>query len=132
MHRDIQWNSIRKIGTDDKWIVNNYDHACVSPAYSPYDGLDKSNHAPEIFNPNGTHDKAVDIWSIGFLIKTAKTTTEDPRLINYSHELMNIDPTKRPTAKGAYQWLWNEYKSCLESDFSRESSMEEEEPKKIL
>ncbi|RGB34396.1 hypothetical protein C1646_702007 [Rhizophagus diaphanus] len=78
-----------------------------------------------MFNINGTHDKAVDIWSIGFLIETAKATTKDSKLINYSRELMNIDPMKRPTAKGVYQWLWDEYKSYLEGDFSRESSMED-------
>ncbi|GES73364.1 crinkler (CRN) family protein [Rhizophagus clarus] len=122
MHRDIQWTTIMKEGVSDKWRVTNYDHACESPASSPYSKLDRETHAPEIFSLNGSHNQAVDIWSIGHLIQTA---TSEQKLIEYSKILMNPDPDKRPNAKVACHWLWCEYRSCLMNDFSREDSMED-------
>jgi hypothetical protein len=123
MHRDIQWTTIMKEGVNDKWKIINYKHACESPASSPYNELDRQTHAPEIFSINGEHNQAVDIWSIGFLIRT--TTTPDQKLMKYSEKLMNQNPNERPSAKQACHWLWREYESCLKTDFSRESSMEE-------
>ena len=30
--------------------------------------LDRESHAPEMFIEGGTHDRTVDIWSVGYLI----------------------------------------------------------------
>jgi hypothetical protein len=45
--------------------------------------------------------------------------------MKYTEKLMDTDPNKRPSAKQACHWLWSKYRSYLETDFSRESSMEE-------
>ncbi len=123
MHRDIGWKNLSKIGREDKWQIVNFNHACHCPSDSPYNGLAYTAHAPEIFNRDGTHDKSVDIWSVGYLIKTS---SQDKRLLEYSEKLMADNPKERPTAKEAYTWLWDEYENLLHQDFSRENSMDDE------
>jgi hypothetical protein len=82
------------IGTDGLHNLPNADVA----------HLVTESHAPEMFaNNNGTHNWTVDLWSIGYLIKTsAEFATVE--LTNLMTRLM-VAPSLRPSVFDALELL---------------------------
>jgi len=66
--------------------------------------LSKEEHAPEIFN-NTSHTVAVDIWSIGHLIRTSgnEASWKDSGGVRteFLKSLTHNDPLQRPSAAAA-------------------------------
>ncbi|RHZ77974.1 hypothetical protein Glove_168g328 [Diversispora epigaea] len=116
MHRDIRWENVLKYIDKDKWFIIDFDDACYNTSVTPGAHLAKENHAPEIFESD--HNERVDIWSVGFLIRTASVKLEESdELKIYSKKLMAKNKFDRPTAEEGLQWIWNEYKDILREDF---------------
>lgn len=75
MHRDIRWSNVmRTRGADNRhWFLIDFGEAAKSPQRFPSgDDLTEECHAPEIFVKEGEHTVAVDMWSVGYLIKSSK------------------------------------------------------------
>ncbi|CAI2173557.1 15222_t:CDS:2 [Funneliformis geosporum] len=114
MHRDIRWENVIRYIDKDRWFIIDFDEACNSPSSISYTQLDRRSHAPEIFS--GSHNKSVDIWSIGYLI--LQTSVKSESLIGYAEkDLMIKDSEKRPKAKEVLKWLCDRYKDILQEEF---------------
>ncbi|CAG8511105.1 16738_t:CDS:2, partial [Racocetra persica] len=85
-----------------KGFIINFDDVCYIPSNTPNTNLAHDSHAPEIFQSN--HDESVDIWSVGYLIKTAFVDVQE--LSDYARtKLMAEEDLDRPTDKEALKWL---------------------------
>ena len=101
VHRDIRWDNVMKLMLEDKWFIIDFDEAMKYPcANETAKHLNKRTHAPEMFIDGKTHVCSVDIWGVGYLIKSAylTCTAEMKYLMDL---LMNPDPKDRPKAVDA-------------------------------
>ncbi|RIB19827.1 kinase-like domain-containing protein [Gigaspora rosea] len=121
MHRDLRWDNVLRFIDQDKWFIIDFDDACHIPSNTPNINLAHDSHAPEIFQSD--HDESVDIWSVGYLIKTAFVDVQE--LSDYARTKLMADDLDRPTAKEALIWLRDNYrdilKEFLEEDIMKES-----------
>ena len=101
MHRDVQWENVMKHTDCQEWFLIDFDDACQSPSATAYTKMTVHNHAPEM--QLGSHDKSVDMWSVGYLITSIRS--RDSELDKYARILMHDNPQGRPTAEEALQWL---------------------------
>ncbi|KAE9346898.1 hypothetical protein PF008_g8044 [Phytophthora fragariae] len=70
--------------------------------------------------------RAVDIWSVGYLIETSDVQWFDAgKRSAFKNELMHPDPTKRPTAMDAIRRLMELKKEYLQDEHSEYSEEEE-------
>ncbi|CAH1767831.1 4154_t:CDS:2 [Entrophospora sp. SA101] len=124
MHRDLRWDNMLKSIDRDSWFIIDFDDACHVPSNIPNTQLAKESHAPEIFEFH--HNESVDIWSVGYLIRTASVELQelDELKVYARMNLMAKDKINRPTAKDALRWLWSKYRDVLK-DFLEEEEMEE-------
>ncbi|EGZ05517.1 hypothetical protein PHYSODRAFT_307775 [Phytophthora sojae] len=104
MHRDIRWSNVVKIcgNNSESWFLIDFMDAAESPQDAESaKHLSRSIHAPEMFT-DPTHTTAVDIWSVGRLLKSVGDIWGDSGDRDaFVRELMHELPTQRPTAKKA-------------------------------
>ncbi|KAL8014333.1 putative protein kinase [Plasmopara halstedii] len=68
MHRDLRWENVLKyLDEDDKCFIDIDEGASSSPA-AKVTHLKAKLHTPGI--SSHTHTVKVDIWSVGYLLKT--------------------------------------------------------------
>ncbi|KDR72787.1 hypothetical protein GALMADRAFT_252049 [Galerina marginata CBS 339.88] len=69
-HRDIRWNNvIRRIEDHSKWFLIDWEDAAQPPTTAqPF--FSRTSHSPAIFEDG--HGADVDIWGVGYLIKTCQ------------------------------------------------------------
>ncbi|CAK4630139.1 unnamed protein product [Aphanomyces euteiches] len=112
MHRDIRWPNVMKRRDAKSWFLIDFMDAAHSPEMSSSRfHLSHEEHAPEIFQEDGYHTIAVDVWAVGRLIETCGQETFDgwydqgKERTQFVNHLMNDDPSKRPTAGAALDQL---------------------------
>jgi hypothetical protein len=67
-HRDIRWpNVIRRIQDHSKWLLIDWEDASLPPTEAQ-PSFSRSTHSPAVFEDG--HGADVDIWGVGYLIKT--------------------------------------------------------------
>ncbi|CAK5069014.1 unnamed protein product [Aphanomyces euteiches] len=120
MHRDIRWSNVIMNHNDNSWFLIDFMDAAPCPQSSPSGNhLSKAEHAPEIFIDGGSHKTAVDIWSVGFLIGTCEDNVCQSwydlggKRSQFHRELMDADPSKRPTAAAALDRLGHFYQEYV-------------------
>ncbi|KAE8996052.1 hypothetical protein PR002_g19434 [Phytophthora rubi] len=97
MHRDLRWENVLKYaGEGDKWFLIDFDDGALSPATTIYH-LNPESHAPEILS-SSSHTVKVDIWSVGFLLKTSIIPDLPAELEAIKAKCLQKNPMKRPTA----------------------------------
>ncbi|KAI9979396.1 hypothetical protein PInf_030371 [Phytophthora infestans] len=126
MHRDIRWSNVIKHIDRVEWFLIDFADAAQSPQkYPSGDHLTHDEHASDIFMEGGSHTTAVDLWAVGYLVKTSKIEREwtaEPERALFLDRLMNTDPSARPTADEALQLL---------SRFEREAAEQESQGKGV-
>ncbi|ETO71770.1 serine/threonine protein kinase [Phytophthora nicotianae P1976] len=97
MHRDLRWeNVLRYRDEGDKWFLIDFDEGTSSPA-AKVGHLKAESHAPEILS--STHTVMVDIWSVGFLLKTSPIQDLSPELESLKAQCLQKSPSNRPSAE---------------------------------
>ncbi|KAE9027990.1 hypothetical protein PF011_g1772 [Phytophthora fragariae] len=95
MHRDLRWENVLKYaGEGDKWFLIDFDDGALSSATTIYH-LNPESHAPEILLSSSHTDK-VDIWSVGFLLKTSIIPDLPAELEAIKAKCLQKNPMKRP------------------------------------
>ncbi|RQM17166.1 hypothetical protein DD237_002525 [Peronospora effusa] len=104
MHRDLRWENVLKYqGEDDKWFLIDFDDGALSPAAN-VEHLKAESHAPETLSCS-THTVKVDIWSVGYLIKTSNIVNLPANLETIKVECLQNSPEKRPTAESLFDTI---------------------------
>ncbi|EEY59526.1 Crinkler (CRN) family protein [Phytophthora infestans T30-4] len=120
MHRDIRWSNVIKHIDRVEWFLIDFADAAQSPQkYPSGDHLTHDEHASDIFMEGGSHTTAVDLWAVGYLVKTSKIEREwtaEPERALFLDRLMNTDPSARPTADEALQLLSRFEREAAEQD----------------
>mmetsp|Transcript_19348 Transcript_19348/g.53186 ORF Transcript_19348/g.53186 Transcript_19348/m.53186 type:complete len:301 (-) Transcript_19348:117-1019(-) len=104
-HRDIRLANIVRNG--DSYGLIDWDDSVLgleSLSNADVAHLVKETHAPEMFVENGTHDRTVDIWSIGYLVHS-QMEYADTALVQLKERLMREQPHLRPSITEARQLL---------------------------
>ncbi|KAL3658393.1 hypothetical protein V7S43_016529 [Phytophthora oleae] len=97
MHRDLRWDNVLKCtGEGDKWFLIDFDEGASSPA-AKVNHLKAESHAPEILS--SSHSVKVDIWGVGFLLRTSPIQDLPPELESIQAQCLQKRPSSRPTAK---------------------------------
>uniref|UniRef100_A0A7N0VAH4 Protein kinase domain-containing protein n=1 Tax=Kalanchoe fedtschenkoi TaxID=63787 RepID=A0A7N0VAH4_KALFE len=120
MHRDISWDSVlRRVDSesDEEWFLSQFDAAAGAPQMSAFcSGVGEGGHAPEM--KRGLHGVKVDVWGIGWLIKTSglllpmQLTDLQSRCLEHNQEM-------RPTAADCYHHLLQLSAAAAARDYSR-------------
>ncbi|CAI5709419.1 unnamed protein product [Peronospora farinosa] len=96
MHRDLRWPNVLKYqDKGDKWFLIDFDDAALSPA-SKVNHLRAETHAPEVLL--SSHTVKVDIWSVGYLLRTSNIRNLPAKLITMKEKCLQENPMQRPTA----------------------------------
>jgi len=106
-HRDIRLGNIVRNDGDGSYGLIDWDDSVVGLENLPNADvahLVKETHAPEMFVENGTHDRTVDIWSIGYLVHS-QMEYADTALVQLKERLMREQPHLRPSITEARQLL---------------------------
>ncbi|KAG6574138.1 Crinkler effector protein 8, partial [Cucurbita argyrosperma subsp. sororia] len=110
MHRDICWEKVMKRTNADEtatgeWILCGFEEAVGAPQIYPYGEATAASrrHAPEM--ERGLHGVKVDMWGVGFLIKTCGLIGIPKMLNELQHRCMDQNPEHRPTAADCYHHL---------------------------
>lgn len=109
MHRDICWEKVMKKRNDDEtaggeWILCGFEEAVGAPQIYPYgEAAASGRHAPEM--ERGLHGVKVDMWGVGFLIKTCGLIGIPKMLKELQNRCMDQNPEHRPTAADCYHHL---------------------------
>ena len=104
-HRDIRLANIVRNG-DNCYGLIDWDDSVLGLQSLPNADvahLAKETHAPEMFVENGTHDRTVDLWSIGYLVHTSMEFA-DATLVALKNKLM-MESHHRPSITEALQML---------------------------
>jgi serine/threonine protein kinase len=103
MHRDIRWeNVLRDKENAEKWVLVDLDDVIRTEDCSQSHRLDANSHAPEM--ALGRHDTMVDIWGIGYLLRTSYVIL-DAKLKGLMEKCLHQDPNQRPTATECLEFL---------------------------
>ncbi|KAG2762262.1 hypothetical protein Pcac1_g25897 [Phytophthora cactorum] len=98
MHRDLRWENVLKYpGEGNKWFLIDFDEGASSPA-AKVNHLKAESHAPELLL-SSSHTVKVDIWSVGFLLKTSPFQDFPSELESMKAQCLQTCPSSRPTAK---------------------------------
>ncbi|CAK9318321.1 unnamed protein product [Citrullus colocynthis] len=120
MHRDICWEKVMKKRSDfdegedneetrrvkGEWILCGFEEAVGAPQIYPYEEASTAasgRHAPEM--ERGLHGVKVDMWGVGFLIKTCGLIGIPKMLMELQNRCMDQNPEHRPTAADCYHHL---------------------------
>lgn len=111
MHRDINWEKVMKKRGDveeqesgiGEWILCGFEEAVGAPQIYPHEAATSGRHAPEM--ERGLHGVKVDMWGVGYLIKTCGLTALPKMLTELQNRCMDHNPELRPTAADCYHHL---------------------------
>lgn len=104
-HRDIRLPNIVE-NIDGNYGLIDWDDSVRGLTNLPNSEdshLAQNSHAPEMFVENGTHDRTVDLWSIGYLIHSSMEFT-DAKLTTVRNGLM-AEASHRMTITDALRLL---------------------------
>ncbi|KAK1941188.1 hypothetical protein P3T76_007054 [Phytophthora citrophthora] len=113
MHRDLRWDNVLKYtGDGDKWFLIDFDEGTRSPA-AKVTHLKAESHAPEILS--SFHTVKVDIWGVGFLLRTSRVQDLPPELESLKAKCLKKNPSSRPTAISLLKDIESLLESCATS-----------------
>ncbi|XP_024523850.1 uncharacterized protein LOC112343968 [Selaginella moellendorffii] len=120
IHRDVHWGNVAWDEATGAWTLIDAEEACtVEQAARAAHPLNSQSHAPEMLS--GCHGTAVDVWGLGYLIRTGSDATVASKLVDdtlweLSEKCMAMDPAERPSIAQCQSKL----ESCLETILSDE------------
>ncbi|KAI4320050.1 hypothetical protein MLD38_033572 [Melastoma candidum] len=123
MHRRLGWDRVtRRVDGDgvDKgeWLVCGFEDAAGSPQIYPHGEGGSGGQAPEM--GRGLHGVKVDVWGLGYLVKTSGMASGLPKTMRELQErCMEANPELRPTAADCYRVL-SQLQSSLSSAAGRQ------------
>ncbi|KAI4351846.1 hypothetical protein L6164_006155 [Bauhinia variegata] len=108
MHRDLGWDKVmRRSDGENEWFVCGFDEAVGAPQLYPHTvapaEVARGRHAPEM--ERGLHGVKVDLWGVGYLIKTCGLGGVPKMLRELQNRCMDQNPEQRPTAADCYHHL---------------------------
>ncbi|KAF1885072.1 hypothetical protein Lal_00028961 [Lupinus albus] len=104
MHRDLEWDKVmRRSDRENEWFVCRFDKAAGAPELNKYVTAARGGHAPEM--ERGLHGVKVDVWGVGYLIKTCGLAGVPKMLRELQNRCMEQNPEQRPTAADCYHHL---------------------------
>lgn len=110
MHRDLCWDKVlRRSDRENEWFVCGFDESVGAPQIYPQPvaavgGLEaRGRHAPEM--GRGLHGVKVDVWGVGYLVKTCGLTNMPKMLRELQNRCLDQNPEQRPTAADCYHHL---------------------------
>ncbi|KAI4347471.1 hypothetical protein L6164_008283 [Bauhinia variegata] len=108
MHRDLGWDKVlRRSDRENEWFVCGFDEAVGAPQLYPHSTaageVARGRHAPEM--ERGLHGVKVDLWGVGYLIKTCGLSGLPKMLRELQNRCMDQNPEQRPTAADCYHHL---------------------------
>ncbi|KAJ7970055.1 Kinase superfamily protein [Quillaja saponaria] len=108
MHRDLSWDKVMKgCDRENEWFVCGFDEAVGAPQLYPHMQavveMARNNHAPEM--GRGLHGVKVDVWGVGYLIKTCGLAGMPKMLRELQNRCLDQNPEQRPTAADCYHHL---------------------------
>ncbi|CAO2821074.1 unnamed protein product [Amaranthus hypochondriacus] len=127
MHRDLSWEKVLMINkaascsssatvsamaeeVEEGWFVAGFEEAVGAPQINPLvevgSGEEREKYAPEM--SRGVHGVKVDVYGIGYLIKTSEVKYEGrvgKQLKELEGKCMDQNPEQRPTAADCYHHL---------------------------
>ncbi|XP_019107973.2 uncharacterized protein LOC104906574 [Beta vulgaris subsp. vulgaris] len=121
MHRDLSWDKVLMImevnkedeasSSTEEWFVAGFEEAVGAPQINPVAMAvavveEREKYAAEM--GRGVHGVKVDVWGIGYLIKTSEVRYEGivgKQVKELEGKCMEINPEQRPTAADCYHHL---------------------------
>lgn len=107
MHRDLGWDKVlRRRDRENEWFVCGFDEAVGAPQIYPHGVVGEAarlRHAPEM--GRGLHGVKVDVWGVGYLIKTCGLPGVPKMLRELQNRCLEQNPEQRPTAADCYHHL---------------------------
>ncbi|KAE8672370.1 PTI1-like tyrosine-protein kinase [Hibiscus syriacus] len=107
MHRDLGWDKVmRRTDVENEWFLCGFDEAVGAPQMYPHlvaSGDARDRHAPEM--GRGLHGVKVDVWGVGYLVKTCGLTDVPKMLRELESRCLDQNPEQRPTAADCYHHL---------------------------
>lgn len=107
MHRDLGWDKVmRRSERENEWFVCGFDEAVGAPQLYPAVGdvaAARGRQAPEM--GRGLHSVKVDVWGVGYLIKTCGLAGVPKMLRELQSRCMEQNAEQRPTAADCYHHL---------------------------
>ncbi|OQR90672.1 hypothetical protein THRCLA_22525 [Thraustotheca clavata] len=95
IHRDFRWDNILKQTTQEKWFLIGFEDGAISPAKKAIH-LNTTLHTPEVIT---IHIVKVDIWSVGYLLRTCEIEGLSTELNKIKLDCLQHEPSTRPTAE---------------------------------
>ncbi|XP_039011023.1 uncharacterized protein LOC120140027 [Hibiscus syriacus] len=107
MHRDLGWDKVmRRTDVENELFLCGFDEAVGAPQMYPHlvaSGDARGRHAPEM--GRGLHGVKVDVWGVGYLVKTCGLTVVPKMLRELESRCLDQNPEQRPTAADCYHHL---------------------------
>ncbi|KAK4799845.1 hypothetical protein SAY86_025210 [Trapa natans] len=114
MHRDLSWDKVmRRSDNETEWVVCGFEEAAAAPQIYPHGAGGEvvalapargGTRAPEMVR--GLHNVKVDVWGVGYLIKTCGIDGIVPKLLReLQNRCLDQNPEHRPTAADCYHHL---------------------------
>ncbi|GMI95289.1 hypothetical protein like AT5G51800 [Hibiscus trionum] len=107
MHRDLGWDKVmRRSDIECEWFLCGFDEAVGAPQMYPHPverGDERGRYAPEM--GRGLHGVKVDVWGVGYLVKTCGLTNVPKMLRELESRCLDQNPEQRPTAADCYHHL---------------------------
>ncbi|KAL2920566.1 Mitosis inducer protein kinase cdr1 [Bienertia sinuspersici] len=112
MHRDLSWEKVMMVMKEgeEEWFVAGFEEAVGAPRINPteVEATEKEKKAPEMGRGGVVHGVKVDVWGIGYLIKTSEVNKEGKvgkQVKELEGKCMEQNPELRPTAADCYHHL---------------------------
>ncbi|XP_057475942.1 uncharacterized protein LOC130763940 [Actinidia eriantha] len=104
MHRDLCWEKVMRRSEREggEWFVAGFEEAVRAPQIYPHAAA-SGRHAPEM--GRGLHSVKVDVWGVGYLLKTSGLTAVPKMLWELQNRCLDHNPEQRPTAADCYHHL---------------------------
>ncbi|KAL0886442.1 hypothetical protein Bca101_010425 [Brassica carinata] len=114
MHRDMRWENVMRSAetttptSDADWIVCGFDEAAESPQLNPHRSMgeeeeENGRQAPEM--ERGLHAVKVDVWGVGYMIKTCGLSNVPKMLRELQGKCLEPNQESRPTAADCFHHL---------------------------
>nr|KYP35580.1 hypothetical protein KK1_043380 [Cajanus cajan] len=103
MHRDLKWEKVMRRVDGEEWFVCGFEEAGGAPELKGHVAGAREGHAPEM--ERGLHGVKVDVWGVGYLIRTCGLGGVPKMLRELQGRCMEQSPEQRPTAADCYHHL---------------------------